>query len=420
MRARAIAWILFVTLLVGGVLGTGVRAEDEAPSPCVLCADARSVPCPSCAGKGVGTLTCDICNGQRSVRCLMRGDATGDKSERLMAKISGHSGTQHKCPNSFCIDGKITWVGGKSAPCKLCGGSGLVKCADCQIAQSPCAACKGKGRIDGRCEDCAGTGKLPCLLCAKEGAACTVCYGSHSVACGLCKGGGDVVQACSTCGARGTEVCKACDGISKVRCGECDATGRTRMVYTDGTAASSTKCKNCDGRGTFACNSCRDGRATCSLCGGAKRVTEACRACEGKSTVPCRSCGVFGYRAAELEGGMLAKTGPKGAAREAAIALFERAGKSAHDGEAAALAAFRETIKPFEGLPERPSDASDPATLLEYLKRVRAALDEMEKRSRASAAQLDRAVEFRLAVDRAAKAIAKLQPPAPATPPASK
>jgi hypothetical protein len=79
------------------------------------------------------------------------------------------------------IDGKIKWEDGKLNTCKLCGGAGKVRCEDCQSAQTPCAACAGKGKLDGRCLECAGTGVLVCVLCTSE-TACAQCSGARALA----------------------------------------------------------------------------------------------------------------------------------------------------------------------------------------------------------------------------------------------
>ncbi len=414
---KGMSWLLVVfALLLAFASVDDVRAG---PDPtCVLCAGAKKVPCPTCAGKGRGLVPCDVCDGKGKVACRQKGDYAGPKLQALIAALNGHVGAERACPNPFCIQGTIKWeTSGKTTPCRLCGGSGKVHCADCQTALTPCAACGGRGKIEGRCLDCAGTGALGCDLCSRQDK-CPQCAGANQLPCPTCDGTGTAVQSCEKCGARGTERCDKCFGVGRTACAECNASGRSRMVFTDGTSASSTKCSACDGKGTASCAACKGtGRSKCSVCDGAKRVAQQCRSCDGHGKTDCRVCAECGYRGAELEASVAAKPDAQGQTRpelkEAAVVLLQRAVDRAREFRDFAADATNKAAAKLGKSIEPPADGASVEERRAYVARARAALEAdgaSFRRLIGASSALARAQE---ALTRCEKALAALRPPAP-------
>ncbi|MCE9636320.1 MAG: hypothetical protein K8T90_11510 [Planctomycetes bacterium] len=411
-RVLVVLWVFLCVVASRPVLAQDAGGGDATPA-CVLCAGAKSVACPTCAGKGRGPQTCEVCWGEGRRRCDARVDPRASAAERDAMEEFGHKGTEIRCTNDLCRDGRVKFDDGKSYQCRLCGGRGLLKCVDCRDATLPCAVCKGRKTVDGPCDDCAGTGKLACVVCAEPDAKCGQCAGAGNLPCSRCDHVGNVVQPCIRCGGRGQSNCVLCVGIGKVVCAQCFGTARFRSQYTDGTTASSTKCGACEERGTIECGTCKKGIVKCATCQGLGSAFAPCRACRGSSRIACRACGSFGYRVGELEAGLIAKKGLKAEA----AALLDVALAHARASAASAEAAIGKVATAAAPTLPAPTDLTKPGAIEEYLKALRESLRQrMEDLVRLVQARFT-VREFTDAVARMEAALAKLRPPTPAVPP---
>jgi len=210
-----------------------------------------------------------------------------------------------------------------------------------------CAVCKGVGKVELACQDCAGVGaiccpsclgsdscaectggwvvyeggkKVKCRLCTGGKTHCMACGGSLKAPCKSCNGTGrstwpcparcaagrlpcpasgaapeatpacpwcadtKLQSACTACLGASYAGCRECWGTLRNTCGECGGTGETRMVYKDGTTASASKCAACDGKGFSKCDKCSGaGKLACATCGGKGRLP--------RDTANCPLCG---------------------------------------------------------------------------------------------------------------------------------
>ncbi len=316
MRSRILASIL---LMITGTLvflgASDAPAQDKVT--CLLCDDARTIPCPTCKGKGRAVLACDTCGGGGRPTC---GDLATSPTSDLDIR---HEGKVLECPNDACSKGKIEIRRGLLVGCKLCKKRGTVKCRSCQVAaREKCAACRGRGKLQRECDDCSGSGKLACLPCA-VGPKCGACGGKEARVCPRCRGAKEAPQACGRCMGVSKSLCKSCSGVSKTCCVDCDATGLDQSEVSGTSTARAKKCSSCGGKGVDACVLCKKGVAACDVCDGAKRHSSACRLCSGTGDVACRTCGAYGFRGAELQAGLLAAKGHD----PVALTLYERARK---------------------------------------------------------------------------------------------
>jgi len=313
---RAVRCVLLLLAFLAGLSPSGVDTARGA-DVCALCRDAKSVACPTCGGKGVAANPCAACGGEGRGRCESRPRTTGTLPADWSEFFKLHKGTTQPCPN-VCKKGRLE-VGG--ATCKLCGGAGTTKCLICS---ETCSVCAGKRTVDGPCADCNGSGKLACLRCAPEAGPCPGCRGSKRTECAACAGAGHVLDYCAECAGRGRSPCILCSGATKMACIACLGTGKDVLggIVSNKPAG---KCAMCDGKGVNACKSCKQGWRECDACSGSKRLDATCRRCGGSKEIACLLCGSSSARTFELEGVAATRAG----AKDAAVALLERADKDA-------------------------------------------------------------------------------------------
>lgn len=323
---RSILAVVLLVLAIGPGSAPLLLAQDTPPATaCVACQGQKRLACPTCSGAGKALRACASCGGRARFACRRKLDRPHPELDADVVAILWHKGTEVDCPNRYCRGGRVTWEGGKIDNCKLCGATGRVRCVDCQLSATQCAACSGKARTERVCLDCAGSGTIECVLCASTKAPCPGCSGKKKTHCAPCDGSGQLIQACPACQARGTVPCSQCAGLAKIVCGSCSGTTRIRSeVAGGGGSAGTTSCTACDAKGTRACV-CKAGRDACESCGGAKFAMSDCIDCDGSGDAACRACGVWGHRTSELIAETLLKPEATPAQKTAAISMYQRA-----------------------------------------------------------------------------------------------
>jgi hypothetical protein len=286
-----------------GLLGSGGRSGDGAPpraDPCALCADAKLVSCPTCAGKGKSALECAGCRGTGRAPC---------EACKLTKEVAAAIGVKIKagwlpCPNQHCDKkGMVTWLSRSSDPskrerdpCKVCDGRGTTRCPVCSEGAGPCFGCGGRGRLEGTCRDCAGSGKLPCPGCNAKATArsCPFCRNERKRPCELCKNGvrpgSETTIKCTACAGTGAKPCRDCVGLGRAACFGCGGTGKIRSeIIGTGEKAGKKKHDACNGAGYQPCESCKAGRVDCGACKGGS-IPVKCAGCRDSKIVACHGC----------------------------------------------------------------------------------------------------------------------------------
>ena len=372
MRRVLTMMVLFVVagfLHVGRIEHAFAQDAPAAGDACVLCADAKTFPCPTCKGSGTAVQVCDVCDGEGRPICV-------DKLIEESGEGGGHKGTRATCPNVLCRGGKITWDDGKKYACKVCGKKGTIKCKQCDlVARVKCGACRGRGQRKQECGDCAGAGRVLCLLCA-DAKSCNLCNGTSTARCPRCDGIGETEQSCPDCLSSGSTACRTCAGTTKQACRSCAGTAKSRGRYEDRTTAYSRKCRVCEKKGVTPCRDCKKGLSKCTTCRGTGTAVLHCRLCDGTEKLPCTACGETSYRSGIVGAQLLVAAGH----RVEAHTLLSGARTKALASRSAAIAR-REAVEAEEKVkPPDVSEDSTPAERLEWIKKLTAYMTASSRR----------------------------------------
>jgi len=293
-------------------------AQDDAPA---------AIECPSCEGSGRALVDCWVCGGDGEHACVVssrfraqpvsRGatgwtspaalrvvnarvlDSIQDLKLPKLPPLPGLSGGkkapkgvslkagERRCP-SGCTGGELLlvddWV-----DCKTCK-KGKFDCAFCKRGEVDCDPCRGKGRVKGACDTCAGVGTLPDAS-GLVPSTCPWCLGTRSRACGTCDENGEAERACLTCYDSREVACEICEGFGVNPCSKCRGRGRTGLQKQ--------KCPVCDGDGASKCRTCDNGVRSCKDCEDGDPL-HPCPDCIGAKRHACNGCGDAAYVAWEV------------------------------------------------------------------------------------------------------------------------
>jgi len=155
----------------------------------MVCIGSGTIKCDSCDGSG--KIECDYCGGSGNLECnkcfgsailkCSNCNATGvigDFMKISCLRCRG-SGVNNGIPCTRCSgSGKINK---DPDPCKVCGGTGQIKCETCSGGKIDCNYCTLGLTI---CNKCKGEGVTSCNMCMGEGKAgnllqfkCDLCHG---------------------------------------------------------------------------------------------------------------------------------------------------------------------------------------------------------------------------------------------------
>jgi hypothetical protein len=154
--------------------------------------------------------------------------------------------------------------------CETCQGKGEVTCPNCDgSGKSPCGHCDGTGNRRSDCRGCRGTGycgncggsttiTLNCKVCQGRGV-----YEDSGRTCIKCKGGRTFTVTCKVCtsGPQPSGKCPNCKGAGDFMqpCGTCGRTGRWN-------------CDHCRRTGIAQCETCHVTLASSCRCGGSDKL----------------------------------------------------------------------------------------------------------------------------------------------------
>jgi hypothetical protein len=255
-------------LTLPGAIVLWLASAGGGDAPCGLCQDQGSIACSRCDAKGVRTVSCSRCGGDRKLVCPLQRCDEG----------------RYVCP--ACDGGReILWESGSKDPCAYCSQKGSVRCPLCKGERRlGCPDCKGAGKRAVPCGACLGLKRLPCPH-TRDAKPCPPCQGTRTLVCHQCGGAGGFDQRCKDCGDFGTKLCDCVGGRSV--CKECHGAGRVRFVLEGNRSKAGTnKCSRCGARGFVKCTRCDgDGGKPCPT----RPAKEDCKSCkDGK--IDCPRC----------------------------------------------------------------------------------------------------------------------------------
>ena len=300
---------LLVALLLWHPCAAQVEKHGKGKHSCSTCRDEETVLCPPCSGSGRIRIPCWACDRTGSRPCLQCNTEEAIRDPELkiavrrMKKSSGRKKTRKgrlPCLNSYCRGGRMTWQGGATNPCRVCGGNGTIKCGFCSGGKATCKTCGGTRKRTAVCWDCAGGAKLACPGCKleKPPEQCPHCKDKRVLSGADCKFEIHGNEFCSACSGKGKVTCRQCAGTNKTPCGPCAGCGKIRINvrYTDTgqqTKGGIRTCSSCKGKGHLDCMHCKRGRAPCARCKGRKKTLIPCH----KSTRLTCACVTMGPHA---------------------------------------------------------------------------------------------------------------------------
>ncbi len=143
----------------------------SAPAPrkmvrCPVCTGGKLVPCTKCKleGKVLVVHECPTCHGQKAVcgNCNGVGNVVCTPCRGTGLNLDAYG---NPCPQRI---GPFVYTN-----CRLCGGTGRVKCpaARCEKGFNVCEKCHNRGKITVQepCPDCTGKGRVSCTRCEGTG-----------------------------------------------------------------------------------------------------------------------------------------------------------------------------------------------------------------------------------------------------------